>query len=181
MSSFTTPPAAHSSAEWLAAGAALDRFAPPEGASFVASRERAERVRYGFRIGDLSLLISPDTGSEAIQMPPVFSVPNTAPWLKGMINLRGNLAPLFDLAALFGVSRSANSQALALILDKGPNAVGMIIDGLPQALTGMRRMNNLPSLPAPLEKYVGAGYNVDSAIWLEFHHEAFFQSLASLI
>jgi twitching motility protein PilI len=167
--------------EWLTPGDALNRFAPPEGVSFVTSEKRPERVRYGFRIGDLGLLINPDTGSEALPMLPIFSIPNTAPWLTGMINLRGNLVPIFDLAVLFDMPRSAGSQTFVIVLDKGVNGVGMIIDALPRALIGMQRMNNVPPLPRMLEKYVGASYDTDFGMWLEFDHKDFFQSLASPI
>src|SRR5438105_6725660 len=116
--------------EWLAPGAALNRFAPPQGMTFVASKKEVERVRYGFRVGNLGLLINPDTGSEAMPMPAIFSIPNAAPWLRGMLNLRGNLVPVFDLANLFSMPRSADSQTYVLVLDKGQNAVGIIIDAL---------------------------------------------------
>lgn len=172
-SKVTTP------AEWLMPAEALSRFSPPAGMSFGASRKVEEQVRYGFRVGDLGLLINPNTGSEAMPMPTVFPIPNTPVWLSGMINLRGNLVPIFDLAVLFAMPRKNDSQTFTLVLDKGANAVGMIVDTLPRALTEMRRMNNKPPMPATLEKYAGTSYDTAFGVWVEFDHEAFFQSLAS--
>ena len=115
---------------WLLPSIALGRFTPPEDLLGAGPEERAERSRYGFRIGSLSLLIGHDTGSEVIRMQAVSTLPGSAPWLLGLVNLRGNLVPLFDLRLMLGMSTQDEMQArMVLVLDSGENALGMIIDG----------------------------------------------------
>lgn len=165
--------------EWLSPTAALGRFTPDD--LFGAGPERlTERSRYGFRIGSLSLLIKPETGSEVIRLQAVSTLPGSAPWLLGLMNLRGNLVPLFDLRLVLGMSRVDETAArMVLVLDQGEGAVGMIIDGFPQALMAMRPIANLPLLPPLLQEHVRAAYIKDERVWLEFEHDGFFSELAN--
>lgn len=164
--------------EWLLPSVALGRFTPPEDSLSAGPEERAERSRYGFQIGSLSLLIRHDSGSEVIRMQAVSTLPGSAPWLLDLMNLRGNLVPLFDLRLALGMSTQVEMQArMVLVLDSGENAVGMIIDGFPQALLAMRPIANLPQLPPLLQEHVRAGYVKEERVWLEFDHEGFFSKL----
>jgi len=158
--------------------AALGRFAPPEDLLGAGPDSLTERSRYGFRIGSLSLLIKPETGSEVIRMQAISTLPGSAPWLLGLMNLRGNLVPLFDLRLVLGMSTSDPTAAhMVLVLDKGERAVGMVIDGFPQALMAMRPIANLPQLPLLLQEHVHGGFMKEERVWLEFEHDGFFSKL----
>ena len=168
----------HMEADWLPPVAALAYFEPPPGAHLVAAQHaRAEekRARYGFRVGGLGLLIDPDAGSEVLPMPAVAALPGAPQGFSGLINLRGNLAPLYDLRVLLGLPPpQPGTQALALVLGQGDDVVGVIIEGYPTALTSLAPLPDVPALPGTLEKYVPTGFSQDGAIWLEFDHHAFF-------
>lgn len=111
-------------------------------------------------------------------MPAISPIPNSVAWLRGMINLRGALVPVFDLALVLGVSGQAfREQPAVLVFDKGAQAVGVITDGYPVQLPGLSRMAHLPELPTALKGHVAAGYAHDGDLWLEFDHEEFFLSL----
>ena len=167
-------------AEWLSPSAALGRFVPPKDLLWTGPEEVAERNRYGFRIGSFGLMIQADVGSEVIRPEAISSLPGSAPWLLGLLNLRGNLVPVFDLSMVLGVAKSHELKSmLVLILDKGENAVGMVIDGFPQPLQALRNIAQLPVLPAVLQEHVNAGYVKDERVWLEFNHESFFEKLTS--
>ena len=162
---------------WLLPSAALNRFEPPTGMLFEAGAAQ-EWTRYGYQIGTLSLLIGLATGSEVIPMPPLATIPNTPPGLRGMLNLRGNLVPVFDLLILLGLEEQEKTvKPMVLVLDQGDKAVGVIVDGFPQALSGMRKLQQLPQLPPKLEGCVPAGYVKEDMLWLEFDHESFFNML----
>jgi len=164
--------------DWLPPDAALDRYAPPEGAMALDREEQSEERRYGFRIGGLGFLIPPHVGSEALAMPAIAPIPNSEPWLRGMINLRGALVPVFDLALVLGLSGQARrEQSAVLVFDKGAQAVGLVTDGYPRQQTGLVRMAQLPELPTALKGNVVAAYTQDEDLWLEFDREAFFLSL----
>lgn len=168
--------------EWLSPSAALGRFVPPGDLLWTGPQEVAERNRYGFCIGSFGLLIKADVGSEVIRAQAISSLPGSAPWLRGLLNLRGNLVPVFDLRMILGVSQSDAPRALlVLILDKGENAVGMVVDGFPQPLSALRPIAQLPQLPARLREHVKAGFLKDQRVWLEFDHESFFEQLSSTV
>lgn len=161
----------------LPPGAALARFEPPLGVHMAAAGQlkQEKRVRYGFRVGDLGLLINADTGSEVLAMPAVASMPGALPGFLGLINLRSNLVPLYELRVLIGIEpRRARTETMVLVFDQGDRAVGVIIEGNPRALTALRPLPNLPPLPDALQDHVTAGFVQDETVWLEFDHGSFF-------
>lgn len=163
--------------EWLPPDIALDRYAPPDGTTALEREAEPEQKRYGFRVGTLGLLIAPQTGSETIPMPAIAPIPNSAHGLRGLINLRGALVPVFDLSRLLGLPEQApGKNAAVLIFGKGDDAVGVVVDDHPAAVTGLSRMAQLPDLPAGLKEHVPAGYTHDGDVWLEFEHQGFFES-----
>jgi twitching motility protein PilI len=164
--------------QWLPPSAALGRFQPRQSVVLGRTKREEERVRYGFRIGSLGLLIKPGTGSEVLPMVPISAIPNCPPWLLGVINLRSNLVPVFDLRLVCALDDTqSQEQFTVLVLDKADAAVGMIIEGYPKALTGMSAIPRLPQLPTVLRGHVSAGYMRSEELWLEFDHDRFFASL----
>lgn len=166
-------------ATWLPPSAALERYAPPAGLATIELQEGGQQRRYGFRAGGLGLLIAHKTGSEALAMPAITPIPNSEPWLRGMLNLRGALVPVFDLALVLGASGQAyREQPAVLVFGKDAQAVGVITDGHPKQLLGLSRVAQLPALPTVLKGHVAAAYTHDEDdLWLEFDHEAFFLSV----
>jgi twitching motility protein PilI len=163
---------------WLEPGAALDRFKPPPGlVAGIAPAER-RRERYGFRIGELHFLIGQDTDSEVLDQATVYPLPNTPSWLMGLINLRGNLAPVFDMRSLLeSAENTAPQKRWLLILDRGDKAAGLFIDSLPQAAVTGQALSRLPPLPEALRPHVTKAYVRDDLVWLEFNHQSLFQTL----
>ncbi|MDD5058733.1 MAG: chemotaxis protein CheW [Sideroxydans sp.] len=163
---------------WMPPSAALAQFEPPEGAHLAAGGEvrKEVRARYGFRVGDLGLLIDPDAGSEVLAMPVIATLPGTPPGFLGLINLRGNLVPLYELGDLLGTG-SRRSGNLVLVFGQGELAVGVKIEGYPTALLALRPLTNLPQLPETLRKHVSAGFVQDETVWLEFDHGSFFDEV----
>jgi twitching motility protein PilI len=166
---------------WLSPSEALSRFKPPRALNIETPSILTARIRFGFRIGDIGLLIGPNTTSEVQTQPPIYALPNTPSWLLGLINLRGNLVPVFDLNSLLETGKSAPTKPMLLVLDKGSAMVGILINGLPQTVCLARKLRNMPPLPAALKGYVQEAYARDKVLWLEFDHHSFFQSLANQI
>lgn len=163
---------------WLSPTDALNRFRLPDGTAFDQGRSPRRQVRYGFRVGSLSFLIKPRVVTEVIAMMPIATIPNSPPWLLGMINLRSNLVPVFDLAMICALDRHHDERdRWILVFDKGEGAVALLIDGQPRALSQMSPVNRLPSLPTALRGTVTGGFRVDQELWLELDHQAFFSAL----
>lgn len=163
---------------WLNPSAALNRFKPPPGVTAGIATAERQRARYGFRVGGIGLLVSQDTVSEVLEQAPVYPLPNTPPWLLGLVNLRGNLAPVFDVKQFLELEDGAvQEKRRLLILDQGDKAVGVLIDGLPQTAIASHALSRLPPLPAALQAHVAKAYVQDDLVWLEFDHQGFFQAL----
>lgn len=173
------------SGRWLSPTGALERFDAPRLGD--AGRLVAERVqaRYGYRIGRLGLLVKPGTGTEVVPMVPVAKIPNSAGWMLGLINLRGNLVPVFDLkrALQLEASRSHLREAarddkpMMLVFDKGERAIALSTDGYPQPLTDLRRLEQVSGIPESLARHCAGAFGTDTDVWLEFDHTGFIEQL----
>lgn len=159
--------------------AALAYFEPPLGVHAAAGQARQEkRVRYGFRVGQFGLLINPDAGSEVLEMPSIASMPGAPPGFLGLVNLRSNLVPLFELRVLLDMApREPGASTMVLVFGQGKDAVGVIIEGSPIALAGLHPLPNSPPLPDALQNHVPGGYLQDETVWLEFDHNSFFDEI----
>lgn len=164
--------------EWMLPSAALNRFEPPAN-MVIAAAAKKEEGRYGFKIDTLGLLIQRGSGSEVMQMPAIWTLPGAPPWLLGLINLRGNLVPVFELRILLGLGqRTAEEKPLVLVFDQGDRAVGILIDDFPKPLSALNALPNLPQLPTALQGHVHAGFVKDEMIWLEFDQHTFFEEMS---
>jgi twitching motility protein PilI len=164
--------------EWLSPRAALARFEPPEGMVLAAAVEE-KRARYGYRISTLGFLIKAGCSSEVLHKPDIWDMPGSSPWLLGLVNLRSNLVPVFDLRQLFGLPpRDDAATQRVLVLDHGEKAAGLLIDDFPKPLLDMSFFPGLPQLPDELQPHVRGGYMKGDSLWLEFDHESFFENLA---
>ena len=166
---------------WLSPSDALNRFQIPAGMIIDLPTPARTRARYGFRIGDIGLLIDADTVSEVMEPLPTQPLPHTADWLLGLCNLRGNLVPIYDLERLFGLQIRDPHNRMLLLIDEGEKAVGILIDGLPSVPDLSHRLNRIPPIPTMLTNHVGDAYFKDQQIWLEFNHDSFFRALADQV
>jgi twitching motility protein PilI len=178
---FEQPAADAAAGAWLPPLAALAQFEPPEGMHLAAAGDAPQetQIRYGFRVGTLGLLVPIEAGSEVLDLPPIASIPATPAGFLGLINLRGNLVPLYELRTLLHLDpRKGGTAPLALVFGKGDLAVGVLIDGFPVALSTLREVPHLPPIPDALQDHVHAAYLKDDDVWLEFNHGSFFDEVS---
>lgn len=137
--------------------------------------------RLGFLIGNLGFLIAKKTMSELSEMLSICPIPFTADWFLGLINLRGNLVPVFDLYKLLQFEHQKVKKPMLIILGEGETAGAIVIHNLPIHLNFLEndKLSNLPPLPTILQPYMNNGYDKNGQIWLQFDHLGFFQYLAS--
>lgn len=152
---------------WLEPSAALSRFVPSDADVAVGRVIEVENKRYGARLGAVGVLLPEDKVSEVLDRPSIFPLPNTAAWFEGLINLRGNLVPVFDLRELLETRADAAAPQMVLVLDKGDNALGLAIDGLPVAAACEETASPLPRLPGVLEPFVRRAYPDGDDTWLD--------------
>lgn len=158
---------------------ALRAFDPKQRALIGFKSSFRQRVRYGFRIDSLGFLIEANTVSEVVEEPTVYPIPQTPSWLVGLINLRGNLVPVFDLRLSLRLGNAAQGKYYLLLLGEGEDMVSFFVENLPQPVNTAHKLVHPPPLPAALRGYTTDVYSSDKIIWVEFDHRGFFQSLAA--
>jgi twitching motility protein PilI len=165
----------------LPPSAALTRFVPEAVESAAGDSAKAE-VRYGIRVAGIGLLLHRGTGAELVSKPTFAPLPNAPAWLRGLMNLRGNLLPIVDLQQLLSGGEHAaavDTGFLVLVYGKADKAVGVSIDVPPQAVRDMQAVEQLPPLPEDLMPHVGQAYRAGDDFWIEFKHENFFDALTT--
>lgn len=66
-------------------------------------------------------------------------LPNTREFVRGVINLRGTIVPIFDLRARFGEGQtSATKNHVVVVLSVGDKWVGILVDAVSDILTVSR-------------------------------------------
>lgn len=155
---------------------ALTRFKPDLHKMTLDGMEPEGEFRYGFRVGSIGFLLPKMENAEIIEQTHPCAIPNTPQWLKGVINVRGNLVPIFDLRSLLGLEDGQLSERL-LILGKGNKAVGLYIDALPVTVERPEKVETMPPVPGLLTNYVHGLYMSNKEIWLDLTFDDLFAEL----
>jgi twitching motility protein PilI len=164
---------------WLKPSEALTRFVPDE-TSEDRNMRSLDPLRFGVRVGDIGLLVPAGMHSELVEDPKIYPLPTAPHWFLGLINLRGTLVPVFDLKALFQMNNRTAQKTSLLVLNTDEQAVGFLIDGLPETLHATQKLTQIPILPTVLREHAQAVYVQDGGIWVEFEFDGFFCALSGL-
>ena len=155
---------------------ALTRFKPELHKMSMDNVEPESEFRYGFRIGSIGFLLPKQENAEIIEQMHPCAIPNTPQWLKGVINVRGNLVPIFDMCSLLGLEEEQQSERL-LILGQGYKAVGLYIDALPMIVERLEKVESIPPVPELLINHMRGLYMHNKDIWLDLSFDDFFTEL----
>jgi chemotaxis signal transduction protein len=93
-------------------------------------------VRLGLRFADGQPLLALAAGTQAeIALDARYcAIPNTPLWFHGVVNLRGAIYPVFDVAAWCGIDLRGASRRVVL-LDQGEQCAGVLCVGEPLVLS----------------------------------------------
>jgi twitching motility protein PilI len=159
-------------------------FVQPGGAKAPKQSTAAEAMeaRQGFRIGELSLMVRYEDGSELTEMPPLYRLPNVPSWFLGIANLHGALVPVFDLGRWAGVEQQqAESRHMLLVLAHGADAAGIVIDGLPRRLRWAQDQKaDAATAPARLAPFVHGAALIDGTLWFDIDRAALLEAIEQL-
>jgi twitching motility protein PilI len=145
-----------------------------------AMREIQGDAIFGIHIAELGLLVSKDSYCEVLDKIHVNALPNVHPWLSGIINLRGNLIPVFDLLLMLEEGTADNKKKRRLmVIGQGDKAAGLWIDGFPEIKDSecFQPLNELPVLPQLLQRFVASGYREKGQVWIDVKFEELFKAL----
>jgi chemotaxis signal transduction protein len=148
------------------------------------NNERVQaQERLAFRVGALGVLIPSNAGREVVTPPPVSRLPHLPAWLAGVANVRGMLLPVVDMAHALGLARDQVSKSYLLIHGAGEDAIGLLVDGLPQPLSfeESERMHGLPPHPDMFTGHVRGAYKRGDMVWLDLNSASFVGALGELV
>jgi purine-binding chemotaxis protein CheW len=89
-----------------------------------------------FALGDEDYAIEIEHVREIRGSTPLTAVPSTPPYLRGVMNLRGTVAPVFGLREKFDLpSRPYDRFSIVLVVNVAGKAVGFIVDRVVDVIT----------------------------------------------
>lgn len=170
-------------AELLSPTVALTRYfvTPDQEHGLSEPADGMARVqRYGFRIGACRFVHDLSLAVELIELTRCYDLPNSNAWFSGLINLRGNLVPVFDLSSLLGVTGPAGNRQMLLVIGSGERVAALVIDGTPDhiSIDAGSRINEPQHVPEVLQECLKGAYEYAGEIWYQLDYEGLFESLA---
>lgn len=134
----------------------------------------------GFRVGGLGFLVDPGIYCEVIERSQVNPLPNMKPWFSGLMNLRGNIVPVIDLAILLGGEPTENKKRHLFAIDQGERTMALWIDSLPEIQqVRLQSSEQLSPLSPLLDRHISAVCVGKDRIWLKVRFTEFFKALGS--
>lgn len=115
-----------------------------------------------FHIADEEYAIGITRVREIIEYDTVTRVPKTPPFIRGVINLRGSVVPVIDLAVKFGLPESLATRSTCIVvlevsLNGDDTTMGVIADSVSQVVD---------LAPGDIEKVPSFGTQVDTSYLL---------------
>ena len=140
----------------------------------VAERLRTAATRatlsskLGFRVGDVNWFAALHQVSEVIPVPPLVAVPLTAPWFRGVANVRGVLYGIVDFSAFQGREPipAGTERRVILVSDKLVGGAGLVVS----RMLGLRNPDHFTAAerPADAPPWLGAVFkDASGASWHE--------------
>ena len=107
-----------------------------------------ERQIVVFEIAGEEFGVDIDKVKEIIRWEEITRIPNTPPYIRGVINLRGNIIVINDLAMKLGLpSKEVDKDTRILIVEVNGNTVGMIVDSATEVIRlGDDKIQKPPSM-----------------------------------
>ena len=97
--------------------------------------EAARREFLTCRLGDETYAVDILQVQEIREVNEVTRVPHVAPFVRGVINLRGAIVPVVDLGLMFGFPEPARlAGASAIVLDVDRRLVGLVVSSVSDVL-----------------------------------------------
>ncbi|MFL0805157.1 MAG: hypothetical protein K6L81_15700 [Agarilytica sp.] len=134
--------------------------------------------RYGFTIENTRLLAPEGEYCELIPNFNVSLLPNSPKHMLGIINLRGNLVPLYKTT---GTQIPKGTNAYALLIGDPKKGAAVLIYGKPKAISIQEETPTTEvNVSAPwLEGCIDTSYHIDGETWNSINTDIFFKKLAN--
>ncbi|HEX5557098.1 MAG TPA: chemotaxis protein CheW [Gaiellales bacterium] len=99
------------------------------------STEEPTRQLVIFSLGTEEYALPITRVQEIIRYTEPRNVASQTPWIRGVINLRGNIVPVCDLAERLGLGLERPESAKIVIVETAAGTAGVIVDDVDEVLT----------------------------------------------
>ncbi|MCX8125174.1 MAG: chemotaxis protein CheW, partial [Spirochaetes bacterium] len=84
-----------------------------------------------FKLDEIEYGIDILSVHEILRIPEITRLPNTPEYIKGVINLRGNVIPVVDIRVRFGMQPVALTElSRIIVVEIGEKLVGLLVDNV---------------------------------------------------
>lgn len=134
--------------------------------------------RFGVTLGAYNLLLAPGLYSEFITQLELSPLPNSGSLMQGLINVRGNIVPVYDISVI--VDETSKRSNTALLIGRPEHGAALLTASKPRAIQVSPEQRVLPSssLPPALDACCDGAYVIDQEHWLSLNHDVLFSTLA---
>lgn len=92
-----------------------------------------------FRLNNEVFAANVEQALTILELKPITKVPNSPKYMRGVINLRGNVLPVIDMRAKFGMPPTEFTQETCIIvlnvkIDDEPLQIGILVDAVSEVL-----------------------------------------------
>ena len=88
-----------------------------------------------FKLGEELYAVNVMNAQEVMGIVPIGHVPDTQPYMKGVIDLRGTIVPIVDLRIKYGMEEKAYNDDTAIMITEMHNElVGLVVDSVVDVL-----------------------------------------------
>lgn len=108
-----------------------------EAAAYTQKAETGERIQLIiFKLGKEEYAMNIDQIKEVVLTPKIARVPQTADYIKGVANIRGNIIAIMDLEERFNLTSVSQANAhYTLVVESEEFKVGILVKEVPNTLT----------------------------------------------
>ncbi|MGB4268728.1 MAG: chemotaxis protein CheW [Spirochaetota bacterium] len=88
-----------------------------------------------FKLDEIEYGIDILSVHEILRIPEITRLPNTPEYIKGVINLRGNVIPVVDIRLRFGMQQVGLTElSRIIVVEIGEKLVGLLVDNVHQVI-----------------------------------------------
>ncbi len=88
-----------------------------------------------FKLDEIEYGIDILSVHEILRIPEITRLPNTPEYIKGVINLRGNVIPVVDIRLRFGMQQVTLTElSRIIVVEIGEKLVGLLVDNVHQVI-----------------------------------------------
>ena len=123
----------------------------------LGEEKRREYQLVVFKIGDEEFGVDIAQVREIVRLLEITYMPKAPAFIEGVVNLRGQIVAIIDLAKRLGIpSRPRGDTTRIIVIEIGENTVGMIVDSVSEVLR--LSSENIEEVPGIIETEVPEHY-----------------------